>query len=266
MQFHVVSTNFGVHTVRMLHPTRPTSVAAAGAITLLLATSSCITSCAASERSPSVEPVVVHAGDADSTVPGAASPRDPADPDAVGASTTTSPSGAVAGAAQGGDLQRAVDAALARYDEVLSELSRDPTGAPPPGSAARARWDAAVEPDSVLSTELLARIQQRVSQERAVVEPGPDGISFRHISTDLTTAPPDEVAFEWCGWSPGIGRSIDTGVVVDDVVAHTTGTGRIRRSADGWRVAALDQDEIELLPAGSGDPCPARSASEDTPR
>jgi hypothetical protein len=154
----------------------------------------------------------------------------------------------------------AVAVTLQRYGTLLGSLAADPAGAPAPGSAARAEWDSVVLPGSPLSVDLLDRLTRRVRDERVVIEPGPDGISYRHSPVEVdpvaTTSSGQVVDFRWCGWSPGIGRSLDTGEVVDDAVAHATGTGRLVRVGDAWLLAALDQDDLELLAPGSPDPCP----------
>jgi hypothetical protein len=152
---------------------------------------------------------------------------------------------------------QAVASVLADYGEVLGQLSADPAGTPAPGTAARIRWDAVVLADTPLSVDLLDRIDRRVTEDRMVVAPDPDGISFRHVPTAARAASGGAIDFEWCGWSPGIGRSIDTGEVLDDSVAHATGVGRIVLVDGSWRLASLDQEELDLLPPGSPDPCPA---------
>ncbi len=155
-----------------------------------------------------------------------------------------------------------VSGALGRYGTVLGELSADPDGAPAPGTAGRARWDAVVVAGSPLSAELLDRIHRRAIDERVVVDPDPDGVSFRHVPVGVDAAGPTTIEFRWCGWSPGIGRSLDSGEVVDDAVAHSTGTGSLVLVEGTWRVAALDQHDLELLPPGSDDPCPTTTGEE----
>jgi hypothetical protein len=153
-----------------------------------------------------------------------------------------------------------VAAVLERYGRLLGALAADPAGAPPPGSPARTEWDALVLPGSPLSIELLDRLTRRALEERVVIEPGPDGVSYRHMPVTADPVRDDPmgatIEFRWCGWSPGIGRSIDTGEVVDDAVAHAVGTGRLVRVDGAWLLAALDQDDLVLLAPGSSDPCP----------
>lgn len=150
---------------------------------------------------------------------------------------------------------------LERYGRLLGALAADPSGAPPPGSPARTEWDALVVAGSPLSIELLDRLTRRAIEERVVIEPGPDGISYRHLPVEVDPVRDGPagatIEFRWCGWSPGIGRSIDTGEVVDDAVAHAVGTGRLVQVDGAWLLAALDQDDLVLLAPGSSDPCPS---------
>ena len=171
-------------------------------------------------------------------------PSTSADPDAAGAGT---------------DQERTlatVSDVLDRYGSLLGQLSADPAGAPAPGTPARDRWDEVVLPGSALSGELLDRIHRRAVEDRVVIDADDDGVSFRHVPVGIDATGPTEIRFRWCGWSPGIGRSLDSGDVVDDAVAHTTGTGSLVRVGDAWRLAALDQHDLQLLPPGSPDPCP----------
>lgn len=183
--------------------------------------------------------------------PDAAGPPDPADPPVAAAPT--------ADTAPGGDMvdpSAVVTEVLDDYASLLTALSADAAGAPPPGSPARARWDEVVLAGSALSAEMLDRLHRRATVDRVVIVPDQQGTSYRHHVVVARAAAPDVIDFDWCGWSPGIGRSIDTGQVVDDQVAHATGTGRVVRTDQRWRLAALDQWELTQLAPGSPDPCP----------
>lgn len=197
-------------------------------------------------------------------------PRPGATPPASGVTTTldvTGPGTADANAAEPGAAGAAdtatidlVAEALARYGELLGNLAADPAGAPAPGSPARAAWDSLVLPGSPLSVELLERLTRRTVEQRMVIRPGPDGVTYRHTPVQVDATTTDErgqvIGFRWCGWSPGIGRSIDTGAVLDDAVAHATGSGHLRRVGGAWLIASLDEEDLELLAPGSPDPCP----------
>lgn len=156
-----------------------------------------------------------------------------------------------------------VDEVLARYGTVLDELSAEPTGAPAPGTPGRQRWDEVVVASSALSDDVLSRLHRRAIEEGVVVVPGPEGVAYRHRATSIRSASDTRIDFEWCGWSPGIGRSIDTGEVVDDEVAHSTGSGQLTHDGVRWRLAALDQLDLVLLGPGAGDPCTEASATDE---
>lgn len=212
--------------------------------------------CGVSTDGSGVEPIpgTAPAGDR-SAGPGRTSLPHPAQP---AAPTGDSDAATDDGAPSPGDdseARAAVTEVLAAYGRVLSQMSTDPAGAPPPGSPLRSEWDAVVVQGSVLSEELLDRTTRRAVQERMVIEPDPAGVSFLHRPVELLGVGPDEVSFTWCGWSPGIGRSVDTGEVVDDAIGHATGTGRIVAEDGGWSLEALDQEDLRLLAPGSADPC-----------
>lgn len=197
-----------------------------------------------------VSPIVTGpVGDHDTSDPEPTSTTGPPAPAVGGDPSTGAPSSTTPAA-------RAVTDVLDRYGRLLGELSADPGGAPPVGAPARTRWDALVDARSPLSEELLDRIHRRATEDRMVVLPDAHGVSFRHHLVAIESAGTDTIEFEWCGWSPGVGRSIESGAVLDDAVAHATGTGRLVLVEGAWRLAALDQLDLELLPAGSGDPCP----------
>jgi hypothetical protein len=117
--------------------------------------------------------------------------------------------------------------------------------------------------DSALSDDVLSRLHRRATEERIVVVPGPEGVAYRHRATSIRSASDTRIDFAWCGWSPGIGRSIDTGEVVDNEVAHSTGTGQLTHDGVRWRLAALDQLDLVLLGPGADDPCTAASATAE---
>lgn len=244
------------HHCRMSHshaPARPALVAAVAALAL--------TGCAtrsAYDVEP-VEPLEPHrpAAGKDSTAGSersAGTEREPA-PERP-ASTGSAPP--VPTSAVGQDPTAAVDMVLASYGALVGRIAADPAGAPPPGSPLRVEWDSLVEPGSALSTDVLGRFHQRATVDRMIIVAGADGITFSHRVTRLTSIDDEAVRFEWCGWSPGIVRRIDDGAVVDDSITTSTGTGvMIRRDGD-WHLTELEEDERQLLPPGSSDPCAGR--------
>lgn len=234
-----------------------TSLPAALAAGVLLGGALLTAACGSPRTTDTVEPLDRTA----TSVSAAATPGSPDAAAASGAVTTTVDPGAA-------DQSVEADAAtvdlvtdtLARYGELLGDLAADPAGAPAPGTPARVAWDALVLPGSPLSVELLERLTQRTVELRMVIEPGPDGISYRHTPVQVDPARTDArgqvVEFRWCGWSPGIGRSIDSGEVLDDAVAHAAGSGHLVEVGDAWLLASLDEEDLELLAPGSPDPCP----------
>lgn len=227
---------------------RTSATAVPLALLLVVALGGCARPDRVAEPVRPLERTAAPASDAGSPVgPAAAAP--PSGGDATRATPTTQP--------PGDEAIATVSSVLADYGELLGELSADPAGAPGPGTPARARWDAVVLADSPLSADLLDRIGRRVTEDRMVVTAGAGGISFRHVPTRARKVTGEAIDFEWCGWSPGIGRSIDTGEVVDDSVAHATGVGRVVLVGGSWRLASLDQHGLELLAPGAPDPCPA---------
>lgn len=239
-----------------------TSLPAALTASALLGGALLTAACGAPRTADTVEPL----DRTPTTVSSAAAPGAPDTTATSEAVTTTLDPGAA-------EQRSGVDAAtvdlvtdtLERYGELLGDLAADPAGAPAPGTAARAAWDALVLPGSPLSVELLDRLTQRTVEQRMVIEPGPDGVSYRHRPVHVDAIRTDDrgqvVEFGWCGWSPGIGRSIDSGEVLDDAVAHAAGSGHLVKVGDAWLLASLDEEDLELLAPGSPDPCPGLPGS-----
>lgn len=151
-----------------------------------------------------------------------------------------------------------VDEVLDRYAAVLTQLVADPAALDRPGDDMSERWRGVVV-DGALSDAITARARERLAVDRMVILPGPDGIAYRHVAVDVEQIGagerPDHLSFTWCGHSPGVGVHVDSGVVLDDAVSHSRGTGTIRRVDDGWKLETLDQFDLVLLAPGVGDPC-----------
>ena len=185
----------------------------------------------------------------------------PTRPQGSTASTTTTSATAATTALPpqpgvGSGDRRAVDDLLERYDRALTDLAATPDAVNQPGHPALVAWNNVVNPGTVLAEDLPAAIAARRAAG-VVVRPGAGGLSYRHRSIELIPAPDGSLSFTWCSWSPGIGYDVATGGVVDDGVGHAHGTGRARIVDGRWAVDALDQSDLEVLPPGAADPCPA---------
>ena len=182
--------------------------------------------------------------------------------DAASVPSTTAPSAPSAApeptpAPADESLRARVDRVLERYARALTDLAMDPERRARPGTPERAAWDRTVLAGSVLSEDLIGALVRRHREERMVVRPGPGGLSYRH--RPLVVEPPRDatISFTWCGWSPGIGVDADDGSVLDDGVAHAHGTGQLRLAEGRWMLELLDELDLNVLPPGSPDPCPA---------
>ena len=154
------------------------------------------------------------------------------------------------------DLRRQVDAALLRYDLALTALAAHPDRAGDPASAERTAWATVVVAGSTLDDAMVEEVVRRGVEEDGAVLPPPGGLSYRHTALSATADADGTTAFTWCGHAPGIGVERSTGTVVDDAVGHSHGTGRLQVDGSDVRVVELEQTQLEVLPAGTPDPCP----------
>ena len=190
----------------------------------------------------------------DPTAPGPTTPR-PTTPAGVG---TTS----IVGPGEPGDSERRLIAqgALDRYDRAVTALNADPSALLRPGDALVAELDAVVPAATVLASDVKAAVADRLSAGEQVRRPEDGTTSWVHHATAIV--PPDpvtgsgEIAFDWCSWSPGVAVDATSGTVTDDGVGHATGTGTVALVGSTWTLTSLDQMSLEVLPAGSPDPCP----------
>jgi hypothetical protein len=166
------------------------------------------------------------------------------------------PGPAVPTGAGGNDLRARVDAALLRYDLALTALAAHPDRAGDPASTERTAWAGVVVPGSALDDAMVEEIVRRGNEEDGAVLPPPGGLSYRHTSLSASLID-GGIEFTWCGHSPGVGVERSSGTVVDDAVGHSHGTGQLLLTAGPDRVAQLDQTELEVLSAGTQDPCPS---------
>lgn len=153
------------------------------------------------------------------------------------------------------DLRTSIDALLTRYGELLGRIAADPAGAPPLGSPLRTEWDDLVRPGSALSLDVLDRFHRRATVDRVVIVPGLHGITFSFRAISAVAEDASTIRFDWCGWSPGIGRRIDDGVVVDEAVTSSTGNGSAVLSAGTWQITELEERDRKWLDADAPDPC-----------
>lgn len=175
---------------------------------------------------------------------------------------TSEPTADVAAAGGGSDRAASlhvVDDALGRYDRSLTALLRDPGALDRPDSPTVTAWRATVAAGAILADDIAADVAARRSAGQVVV--APDGIdrSYVHRATDVDggqAGDPTGIRFTWCGWSPGIVRDAASGAILDDRVAHATGSGVLQQVGPTWVLASLDEATLEVLPAGSADPCP----------
>lgn len=182
---------------------------------------------------------------------GSSEPAPRTDPAATSGAAPVTPDGRIT----------VVDAVLDRYDRTLTAVLRHPGDALRDGDPAFAAWSATVAPGAVLADDIRSVVTGRAGAGEAVEPPTAGQLSYVHravsIHADSASVDPDALSFTWCGWSPGVVHDTATGAVADDGVSHTTGTGTLRRVGQNWLLASLDETTIEVLPAGSPDPCPA---------
>lgn len=162
------------------------------------------------------------------------------------------------------DDTRMVDEALAGYDRALTTLLRDPSALTRPGDPVVAAWRATIAPGAILADDVTRDVDERRSTGQVVTPPDGSDRSYLHrvvaIGERSTSAPVEvgdaaSIRFTWCGWSPGVVRDASTGKVIDVRVGHATGTGAVRKVGTTWLVDSLDETTIEVLPAGTPDPC-----------
>ena len=183
-------------------------------------------------------------------------PADPGSPTGVPGDPVVTPDGA--GPSPQDPVAEAVDQLLARYDRALTDLSAQPAAAADPGHPLHLAWSSVVSPGTALAADLPAAITAR-ARDGVVVEPGAEGLAYRHHALEVVPAEDGSVGFTWCGWSPGIARDVTTRAVTDDGVGHAHGTGRARPGPAGWVLDSLDQSDLVVLAPGTPDPCPTEA-------
>jgi len=153
-----------------------------------------------------------------------------------------------------------IDAALLRYDELVTRLAADPVATSDPAHPARIEWATLVPVGTMLAEDVIEQLVSGPAAEGTRLVPPPEGSSYRHRALSVASAQDDGVEFSWCGYSPGVRVDLATGAVVDDDVAYVHGSGRLRPGPGGWVIDALDHLALEVHPPGSPDPCPDEQA------
>lgn len=159
-----------------------------------------------------------------------------------------------------------VTGVLDRYDNTVTAMAADPSGALDPTSRIRRTWDTVVAPGSLLHDDVVDRMVHEPLAEDTRLLPGPDGVGYRHHVIDVIATEESHIRFTWCGYAPGVRVMASSGVVVDDQVAVMSGTGRVTVVTDplgqsspdvaaGWVLDELDHLEFDVMPAGTTDPC-----------
>lgn len=242
------------------------------AATLIVAAMLAATSCSGVSEADALRPVdATGRGDGPGAAPASTTGRpNPAPPTSAAPTPTVHPGDGTTPDGDGTTTAALVDAVLARYDRALTALLRDPSAVVRPGDPVATAWRATIAPGSVLADDMSAVAAQHAASNREVVPPR--GLDRSYVHRALTVEPRGErsgdaagsIAFTWCGWSPGIVRDRGSGRVLDDGVAHATGTGTLSPvvpttpGGPAWVLGALDESTIDVLPAGSADPCPGR--------
>lgn len=178
----------------------------------------------------------------------------------------TQPASPEASTAGGGrtdaEARAIVDDVLVHYDRGLTAMLRDPGVIMRPDDPAFTAWRERIGPGAILADDIRNLVAERLAAGQIVEPPRGQDRSYLHrvVSIDDSDSrapePTERISFSWCGWSPGIVRDAKTGAVVDDGVGHATGTGTVRRFGTTWLLDSLDESTIDVLAAGSPDPCP----------
>lgn len=205
----------------------------------------------------------------DASAPRATTPGAATDPTGTPPASITpsapEPAGPTTTAPEPGDGPgRIVADVLDRYDRVLARLHADPAAmnrpGDPVGSELLGELGRVVPAGAVLFDDIRSQLAGRAARGESI--PVEDRqLPYVHHGIDADAEGADRVTFTWCSWSPGVVRDTATGAVVDDTVGQGTGTGVAERIDGTWMLASLDESTLDLLPAGTADPCPGADRS-----
>lgn len=190
------------------------------------------------------------------SLPPAPSPEPAALPEPAVADAAPAPppsAGAGTGEVDSTASRQVVDEVLLRYDAAMTAIGRDPLGATALGDPRSAALAGTVTPSSSLAAEVVRRLVTDAANGMTV-DPGPHGLSWSHAVVSASPAIDGRIAFTWCGWSPGIGTG-PGGIVLDDGVRISQGTGEAVQHDGEWRLDQLIELEAEVAAPGTPDPC-----------
>lgn len=179
------------------------------------------------------------------------------------------------GAGDDGDDLALVVAMMASFDAAVTELAANPMAGADPAAPNRTleRWHAAVKADSPVDTDLRTRFITDLTANRVLYSPADTGphaskLSWIHKVLQVTPENPGErpngsatgsddwmLGFTYCGYSPAVGRNVDTGAVVDDGRATYGGTGRAVVVGKSALLVELKDSPVRLLNDGEDNPC-----------
>lgn len=224
----------------------------------------CLPGCAKGTRaSEAVRPVNATVGAGSAEHPDA--PREPPTGPSEGpTSTVVEPgdnngTGSARGhAAESRGSTAAIDGALDAYDTALTALSAGAEAATDEDHPLVQAWHEIVQSGTQLDRQVRTRITTNLRSNQMRIEPDASGFSYRHRSLSVSATGERSLSFTYCGYSPGIGRDVATGDVVDDRRASTTGHGSGRLDVSGrLRIEELTDDSIRMLTPDTPDPCEA---------
>ena len=147
---------------------------------------------------------------------------------------------------------------LARYDRALSALAADPLVAGDDGHRLTRAWLSVVVAGSTVDEEVRWRILTDGRDNGVRIVPDGSGTSYRTTALDVTVHGDGSLSWDSCGYVPGVAVDLRTGQVRDATRSTTRGRGTAVRGPDGrLAVSSLDDEQVEPLPEGRPDPCPA---------
>lgn len=156
------------------------------------------------------------------------------------------------------DADQEVALLLGRFDAAISALYAEPLAAGDDHHPLSVAWLGVVVGGSQLDRQVRGRILASGTEDGMRIVPDAGGVSFENVAIDLTEESDGSLTWTNCGYAPGIGVDLETGVVLDDNRTSTRGRGRAVRDSDGTlSISELWDDESHVLAPGEPDPCTA---------